>query len=40
MEQDISILGLDAYLQHSFLVKSDPKKENIFRKTPNTKFIS
>ena len=40
MEQYVSILELDAYLQHSFLVKSDPIKENIFRNTPNAKFIS
>jgi hypothetical protein len=36
MEQDVSILGLDAYLQHSFLVKSDLNMENSLPKTPNT----
>jgi len=40
MEQDVSILGLDAYLQHSFLVKSDLNMENSLPKTPNTRFIS
>jgi len=39
MEKDVSILGLDAYLQHSFLVKKEPKKIKNLRITSNTNFI-
>jgi hypothetical protein len=40
MEQDVSILGLDAYLQQSFLVNNPPIKPQMLYKTPKPNFIS
>jgi len=40
MVQGVTKQVYDAYLQHSFLVKSPPKKENNLSKAFITSFIS